>query len=140
MANISPYFGMAGRLTRSKKTVNTGRHPKSYGGNTAENETEVQEPGQERRAGIGGDKPEYKASPSSLIIKSKQNIENRNIKRHITPMYDAEKKMKWEPQDWEQQLKNIYEMRRERNAPVDSMGCDRISDIYAQPNVIKFML
>ena len=47
----------------------------------------------------------------------------------------AAKKEKWQPPLWKQQLLNIYEMRRRRDAPVDTMGCDRISDEKAEPRV-----
>ncbi|KAJ8298357.1 hypothetical protein KUTeg_024888, partial [Tegillarca granosa] len=43
------------------------------------------------------------------------------------------KKLKWEPALWREQIQNIYEMRKERNAPVDTMGCDVISDKDASP-------
>ena len=46
------------------------------------------------------------------------------------------KKDKWQPSLWKQQLLNIYEMRRCRDAPVDTMGCDRISDQNAEPKVL----
>lgn len=45
---------------------------------------------------------------------------------------------KWEPPNWQQVWENIVEMRKERSAPVDSMGCDRISDEKAPPQV-KYM-
>lgn len=41
----------------------------------------------------------------------------------------------WEPPMWREQLKNIYSMRKFRNAAVDSMGCDVISDTLASPEV-----
>ena len=45
------------------------------------------------------------------------------------------KKEKWEPPGWRTQLENINEMRKNRDAPVDSMGCDDISDALASPQV-----
>lgn len=47
----------------------------------------------------------------------------------------AAKRDKWQPTLWRQQLLNIYEMRRRRDAPVDVMGCDRIADRNAEPRV-----
>ena len=41
----------------------------------------------------------------------------------------------WEPPNWRQQLQHIKEMREERDAPVDTMGCDVISDHTATPQV-----
>ena len=45
------------------------------------------------------------------------------------------KKEKWEPPGWRTQLENINEMRKNRDAPVDTMGCDVISDALASPQV-----
>ncbi len=49
------------------------------------------------------------------------------------------KRSKWEPTLWREQLTNIYEMRKHRNAPVDSMGCDVISDATESPKVHAFL-
>ena len=45
------------------------------------------------------------------------------------------KSVKWEPPVWKDQLDNIYEMRKNWDAPVDSMGCDVISDATSSPEV-----
>ena len=45
------------------------------------------------------------------------------------------KKIKWEPTSWKQQLQNIKEMRLKKDAPVDVMGCDKLSDENATPEV-----
>ena len=36
---------------------------------------------------------------------------------------------------WREHLNNIERMRSERNAPVDSMGCEQICDKSAAPEV-----
>ena len=41
----------------------------------------------------------------------------------------------WEPPRWREQYANITQMRKFRDAPVDSMGCDVISDNLASPQV-----
>lgn len=41
----------------------------------------------------------------------------------------------WQPLLWQEQLANIMEMRKSRDAPVDTMGCSVISDTTAQPQV-----
>lgn len=41
----------------------------------------------------------------------------------------------WKPPLWKQQLENVYDMRKERDAPVATMGCDVISDEKASPEV-----
>ena len=50
------------------------------------------------------------------------------------------KTMKWEPPLWQEQLANVFEMRKFRDAPVDSMGCDVIGDRSASPKVIVYRI
>lgn len=45
------------------------------------------------------------------------------------------KKLKWEPDNWREVINNIREMRRQRDAPVDTMGCDKCADESAPPKV-----
>ena len=40
------------------------------------------------------------------------------------------------PANWEIVYANILEMRKEKTAPVDSMGCERAHDLDAEPKVI----
>lgn len=49
---------------------------------------------------------------------------------------DAKAKKKWEPPLWREQLANIVEMRKFKDAPVDSMGCDELYDKDAEPKVM----
>ncbi|CAH1794331.1 unnamed protein product [Owenia fusiformis] len=55
---------------------------------------------------------------------------------------DSEKRENkvWQPQHWNQVLTNIREMRKERDAPVDTMGCDRIADQNASPPVFRYQV
>jgi endonuclease-3 len=39
------------------------------------------------------------------------------------------------PANWRVVYNNILEMRKERSAPVDSMGCERAQDLQAEPKV-----
>ena len=41
----------------------------------------------------------------------------------------------WEPRNWRDQLRGIREMRKNRDAPVDTMGCERCHDHDALPHV-----
>lgn len=50
----------------------------------------------------------------------------------------SEKQIKWEPNNWREQLANIREMRKERNAPVDTMGCDKCYDQYSDEKTKRF--
>lgn len=49
-----------------------------------------------------------------------------------------EKQTKWEPNNWCQLLANIREMRKERNAPVDTMGCDKCYDEHSDEKTKRF--
>jgi hypothetical protein len=49
------------------------------------------------------------------------------------------KKLKWEPKNWREVVNNIREMRKQRDAPVDTMGCDKCADEDARPEV-RYML
>ena len=59
-----------------------------------------------------------------------------HISASTTKSETESKKIKWEPTSWKQQLENIKEMRSKRDAPVDVMGCDKLSDPDALPEVI----
>jgi hypothetical protein len=77
-----------------------------------------------------------KEQPNNISIgkKRKGKKEKAEIKYETENSVDV-KKEKWEPPIWRKQLKNMYEMRKNRDAPVDSMGCDVISDVTAKPEV-----
>ncbi|ELU08655.1 hypothetical protein CAPTEDRAFT_25579, partial [Capitella teleta] len=44
------------------------------------------------------------------------------------------------PSNWEEQLANIQEMRRKKDAPVDTMGCDVITDQKASPQEYRYQI
>lgn len=50
----------------------------------------------------------------------------------------VEKQAKWEPNNWRKLLANIREMRKERNAPVDTMGCDKCYDEHSDEKTKRF--
>ncbi|XP_052266156.1 endonuclease III-like protein 1 isoform X2 [Dreissena polymorpha] len=52
-------------------------------------------------------------------------------------MFDSEG---WKPAVWREQLSNISTMRQQRDAPVDTMGCDVISDVTAAPEVYRYQV
>ncbi|XP_068002580.1 endonuclease III-like protein 1 isoform X1 [Melanerpes formicivorus] len=47
---------------------------------------------------------------------------------------------RWEPRNWQQQLENIREMRRSRDAPVDQMGVQKCFDSSAAPKVRRYQV
>ncbi|XP_059141649.1 endonuclease III-like protein 1 [Physella acuta] len=46
----------------------------------------------------------------------------------------------WQPSLWQKQYSNIVEMRKLRDAPVDVMGCDVISDKNADPKTYRYQV
>lgn len=50
------------------------------------------------------------------------------------------KKGKWAPENWEQVLGNLREMRKDHDAPVDKMGCDKCMDESASDQVMHIYI
>lgn len=72
-------------------------------------------------------------------------IEEKCVKSEVSKVdHDIDesslKRDKWEPPVWRCQLENINEMRKNRDAPVDTMGCDVISDALASPQVYRYQV
>lgn len=66
-------------------------------------------------------------------------------RKHIQPAFEAAPCAKqkdevpnWSPSNWEQVYENIREMRADKTAPVDSMGCERAHDAKASPAVQRY--
>jgi len=55
-------------------------------------------------------------------------------------MMSTEVTSEWFPLQWKPQIANIIEMRKLRDAPVDTMGCDVISDVLAPPQDYRFQV
>lgn len=74
---------------------------------------------------------------SKVNLDVSTNAVKKSPKRNkITIEYDTDvKREKWEPQNWAETLANIREMRKNGDAPVDSMGCDKCMDEVAPPEV-----
>jgi len=62
------------------------------------------------------------------------NADEDNIDEDVSPYFQKSK----QPDNWEVMYDNILEMRKERNAPVDSMGCERAHDMQATPTQQRF--
>ena len=67
-------------------------------------------------------KRDNKKSP--YFVKKENEVDQNDMKR-----------LKWEPDNWISLLNNIREMRKHQDAPVDTMGCDEISDRSSSPEV-----
>ncbi|VDP82831.1 unnamed protein product [Echinostoma caproni] len=46
----------------------------------------------------------------------------------------------WEPKNWREQLANIDRMREARDAPVDTMGCERLASRIEDPKVFRLQV
>ncbi|XP_072028683.1 endonuclease III-like protein 1 [Amphiura filiformis] len=46
----------------------------------------------------------------------------------------------WEPCQWHEMLDNIREMRKHKDAPVDSMGAEKICDEEASPKIFRYQV
>lgn len=53
--------------------------------------------------------------------------------KNVSVTLDDDKRAKWEPNNWMKIVENIREMRKERDAPVDTMGCDMCMDETGSP-------
>lgn len=46
----------------------------------------------------------------------------------------------WQPLNWREQLANIREMRKTRDAPVDSQGCEKTADESQSPETVRYQV
>ncbi|RZC40382.1 HhH-GPD domain containing protein, partial [Asbolus verrucosus] len=77
----------------------------------------------------------------SINVKEVKTIKREHIK--IEPDCDGASsaknvKIDGAPANWEQVLHNLREMRKNCDAPVDSMGCDKCQDGTASPETIRY--
>lgn len=71
--------------------------------------------------------------------KTEVNMQNTKLQAETSEASTSvEKQAKWEPSNWRQLLANIREMRKERNAPVDTMGCDKCYDEHSDEKTKRF--
>ena len=71
------------------------------------------------------------------IIKDEAASDSSNIAQKLSKRYKRSKptgsnkshkpklEVKWEPNNWRDQFENIRIMRKDKSAPVDTMGCER---------------
>ena len=73
-------------------------------------------------------------TPSSATRKtvSKKKASSKEVGK-VSPSGDD-----WEPPQWREMLENIREIRKHKDAPVDSMGAEKIADEDAPPKVKRF--
>ncbi|KAF5398134.1 Base excision DNA repair protein HhH-GPD family [Paragonimus heterotremus] len=64
----------------------------------------------------------------------------RSIKTKPTEVPDIENLPGWQPKFWQKHLENIVEMRKSRDAPVDTMGCERLADRQDYPENFRLQV
>ncbi|KAK3089665.1 hypothetical protein FSP39_005465 [Pinctada imbricata] len=114
----SPYFPAVRRVTRSS-IPNEG------------NVQAIKRKNVPSKVPIKKEKIEISYEGPSTLVHIKQDPDIQNVEST---------KVKKEPLLWHEQLMNIQEMRKFADAPVDSMGCDVISDERACPEVYRYQV
>ena len=78
------------------------------------------------------------AQASSSCAVTAGDKSTKKVKRQSKETDAKKARVTWEPANWRRQLANIREMRKGRNAPVDSQGCEKTADPKASPEVNAF--
>ncbi|XP_068100442.1 endonuclease III-like protein 1 isoform X2 [Hyperolius riggenbachi] len=72
------------------------------------------------------------------------STQKTRVRKRVQVVYEAaedtEKKVKWEPVNWQKHLENIRLMRSRRDAPVDQMGAEKCFDKNAPPEVMRYQV
>ena len=130
MATKSPYFASGtasvGRTLRSasrRKPVKVEYESKEQ--NDLGQSIEISESTSAGGGNAQDSTPRASKRPKKEINKVKVETDNGNT---------------WAPKNWQQQLENIREMRRDRNAAVDGQGCERTADVTASPKVQRYQI
>ncbi|CAM5142678.1 unnamed protein product [Eretmochelys imbricata] len=93
-------------------------------------------------AAIGNQAHSTAAIPSKSSRKGKKvSVLYDSLEGGIAEKEETDsKRLKWEPGNWKQQLDNIREMRRNKDAPVDQMGAEKCFDTSAPPEVMRYQV
>ncbi|CAM4518153.1 endonuclease III-like protein 1 [Lepidochelys kempii] len=96
----------------------------------------------EAAAAIGNRAHSTAAIPSKSSRKGKKvSVLYDSLEGGIAEKEETDsKRLKWEPGNWKQQLDNIREMRRNKDAPVDQMGAEKCFDTSAPPEVMRYQV
>ena len=78
-----------------------------------------------RHVEVKYEEPIEKKTKIKKVKNKKEPFEENEDKVSII---ENEEKTKWVPQNWQQLLNNIKEMRSDKTAVVDSQGCERTAD------------
>ncbi|XP_032872673.1 endonuclease III-like protein 1 [Amblyraja radiata] len=135
---VSPYFA-PGVLTRSM-----GRGPswpgrgKDRGFRLGRNLNRLAQPGPDNCRDYETDGTAAESQVTQSVLKCKRKNKKKSVSN--SQQVSLEAKAEWEPERWSEQLNNIREMRKDRNAPVDHMGAEHCFDKTAAPEVMRYQV
>ena len=132
----SPIIGTTNRLGRSKQTASVN----NYGAKSLSDKLKRKREHLDIKIENDDRKCVQLDASNSPSIHTVLNIDVKVEPGLYTPQGEAVQGTVWQPPLWRQQLENIYEIRKAWDAPVDTMGCDVISDEKAKPEVDKSLL
>ncbi|THD20970.1 Endonuclease III [Fasciola hepatica] len=75
-----------------------------------------------------------------VITRAHRRVNEKQIVTDIETIVPDSVAKHWEPPNWREQLTNIVRMREIRNAPVDTMGCERLADSTEDPKVFRLQV
>lgn len=78
-----------------------------------------------------------KKRPRILIVED-QKVETKPLVENVADTLEESSRHPFEPLNWQVVLDNIRKMRKDRDAPIDSMGAEKCVDESAPPQVIRF--
>uniref|UniRef100_A0A8C8SB16 Endonuclease III-like protein 1 n=1 Tax=Pelusios castaneus TaxID=367368 RepID=A0A8C8SB16_9SAUR len=70
----------------------------------------------------------------------KASVRYDSLEGDIVEKETDARRPQWEPRNWRQQLDNIREMRKKKDAPVDEMGAEKCFDSSAPPEVMRYQV
>lgn len=110
----------------SRKNVNKKKSPKAKKSTDAQESVTDTRTSPKRRKHLT---VEYEsAKGSENIEKDIQNLSDETESREST----------WEPEEWRKVLENIFEMRKNHDAPVDSLGTEHCADKNVPAKVFRY--
>lgn len=128
----SPYFAGEKKLARTGRKKRT---PIKIEYDATDDETNVKET---NVTSVVVKSEDLEASIDVKDIKTEEyEIKNENMEQSAD-LENVRDEKRWMPPNWETVLENIKEMRKQKTAPVDTMGCHKCADPNASPMVSRY--
>lgn len=120
----SPYFAVTGRQTRSATRGAIAALPTRQ--TASKKHVDIEYPGN--------------GFEQKRISNHDKNEDTESKKRKKDTSTKQAHSSEWEPANWKEQLANIREMRKSRDAPVDTQGCEKTADVNQSPETIRYQV